>query len=60
MMATGGVATAVTIGVSVASTGVKNITSSTAFLSEKTAQQVVDQMNHHFSQQGWNSTNPTS
>ncbi|MGO9057803.1 MAG: DUF4410 domain-containing protein [Candidatus Binataceae bacterium] len=58
--ATGGAAAAATIGVSVASTGVKNITSSTAYLSKKTAQQVVDQMNNYFSQQGWNSTTPGS
>jgi Domain of unknown function (DUF4410) len=58
--AAGGAAAAASIGVNVAAGGIKSVTSSTAFLSKKTAQQVVDQMNNYFSQQGWNPTAPNS
>jgi hypothetical protein len=54
--ATGGAAAIAMVSVNVAAGGVKTVTSSTGYLSKKTAQQVVDQMNNYFSQQGWNST----
>jgi hypothetical protein len=41
---------------SVASTGVKNITSSTAYLTDQSAKQIVSQSNNYFSQQGWSPT----
>jgi Domain of unknown function (DUF4410) len=58
--AAGGAAAAATIGVNVAATGVKNITSSTAYLTQQSAKQIVDQTNSYLSQQGWSPTAPTS
>lgn len=58
--AAGGAAAAASIGVNVAATGVKNITSSTAYLTDQSAKQVVGQTNNYFSQQGWSPTAPTS
>jgi hypothetical protein len=58
--AAGGAAAAATIGVNVAATGVKHVTSSTAYLAEQSAKQIVDQMNNYFSQQGWNPVAPST
>jgi hypothetical protein len=58
--AAGGAAAAATLGVDVASTGVKGVTSSTGFLVDSSAKQVVNQANNYFSQQGWNPTIPSS
>lgn len=58
--AAGGAAAAASIGVNVAATGVKNVTSSTAYLTQQSAKQIVDQANNYFSQQGWNPTAPNS
>jgi hypothetical protein len=54
--AAGGAAAAASIGVNVAATGVKNITSSTAYLTDQSAKQIVSQTNNYFSQQGWSPT----
>jgi Domain of unknown function (DUF4410) len=54
--AAGGTAAAVSLGVNVAAGGVKNITSSTAYLSDQSAKQVINQANNYFSQQGWSPT----
>lgn len=58
--AAGGATAAATIGVNVAATGVKNVTSSTAYLTDQSAKQVVSQANNYLSQQGWNPTTPSS
>ncbi len=58
--AAGGAAAAATIGVNVAATGVKNVTSSTSYLGDQTAKQIVDQMNNYFSQQGWSASAPNT
>jgi len=58
--AAGGAAAAATIGVNVAATGVKHVTSSTSYLAEQSAKQIVDQMNNYFSQQGWNPLTPST
>jgi len=58
--AAGGAAAAATIGVNVAATGVKNVTSSTAYLTDQSAKQVVSQANNYFSQQDWSPTTPSS
>ncbi|MGO9056805.1 MAG: DUF4410 domain-containing protein [Candidatus Binataceae bacterium] len=58
--AAGGAAAAASIGVNVAATGVKNVTSSTAYLTDQSAKQVVSQTNNYFSQQGWNPSAPGS
>jgi Domain of unknown function (DUF4410) len=58
--AAGGAAAAATIGVNVAATGVKNITSSTAYLTQQSAKQIVDQTNSYLSQQGWSPTSQNS
>jgi hypothetical protein len=54
--AAGGAAAAATIGVNVAATGVKNITSATAYLAQQSAKQILDQTNNYLSQQGWSPT----
>jgi len=54
--AAGGAAAAASIGVNVAAGGVKSITSSTSYLADQSAKQIVDQTNNYFSQQGWNPT----
>jgi hypothetical protein len=56
----GAAAAAASIGVNLASTGVKNITSSTAYLAQQSAKQIVDQTNSYFSQQGWIPATPGS
>ncbi len=58
--AAGGAAAAATVGVNVAAAGVKHVTSSTSYLAEQTAKQIVDQLNNYFSQQGWNPTAPST
>lgn len=54
--AAGGAAAAASLGVNLAAGGVKNITSSTAYLSKQSARQITDQANSYFSQQGWSPT----
>jgi hypothetical protein len=58
--AAGGAAAAASIGVNVAATGVKNITSSTAYLTDQSAKQIVSQTNNYFSQQGWSPSAPSA
>ncbi len=58
--AAGGAAAAASLGVNVAAAGVKNVTSSTGYLGDQTAKQIVDQMNGYFSQHGWSASAPTS
>ncbi len=58
--AAGGATAAASIGINVAATGVKNITSSTAYLTDQSAKQIVSQTNNYFSQQGWSPTAPSS
>lgn len=53
--AAGGAAAAASIGVNVAAGGVKNVTSSTGFLADKTITQIVDQISAYYSKQGWGS-----
>ncbi len=52
--AAGGVSAA-TIGVNVAMGGVKNYTSATGFLADKTSDEIVDQITEYYAQQGWSS-----
>jgi hypothetical protein len=58
--AAGGAAAAASIGVNVASSGVENFTSSTAYLTGQSAKQIVSQANNYLSRQGWNPTAPSS
>jgi hypothetical protein len=58
--AAGGAAAAASVGVNVATGGIKTITSATSYLGDQSAKQIVDQTNNYFSQQGWNPTTPTS
>lgn len=58
--AAGGAAAAASLGVNVAAGGIKNVTSSTAYLSDQSAKQIISQSNNYFSQQGWNPTTPSS
>lgn len=51
-----GAGAAASVGVNVAAAGVKSIRSSTAYLSDQTAKQIVLQANSFFSQQGWGRT----
>lgn len=51
--AAGGAAAAASLGVNLASSGVKNVTSSTGYLADKTSKQIVDQLNNYMSQHGW-------
>ena len=53
--AAGGATAAASLGVNVAASGVKNITSSTGYLADKTSTQIVDQMSQYYQQQGWGS-----
>lgn len=53
--AAGGTAAAVSLGVNVAAGGVKNITSSTGYLVDKTSDQIVQQMVNYYNRQGWSS-----
>lgn len=52
--AAGGVSAA-TIGVNVAMGGVKNYTSATGFLADKTSDGIVDQITEYYAQRGWSS-----
>jgi hypothetical protein len=51
--AAGGATAAATLGVNVAAGGVKNVTSSTGFLVDKTTDQIVQQVVNYYNQQGW-------
>jgi hypothetical protein len=55
--AAGGAAAA---SIDVASSGVENFTSSTAYLTGQSAKQIVSQANNYLSRQGWNPTAPSS
>ena len=52
--AAGGVSAA-TVGVNLAMGGVKNYTSATGFLADKTSDEIVDQIAQYYAQQGWSS-----
>ena len=56
----GGAAAAASLGVNVAAGGVKSVTSSTSYLADQSAKQIVTQVNNFASQQGWNPTSPNS
>lgn len=58
--AAAGGAAAATIGVNDAAPGVKHVTSSTSYLGDQTANQIVDQLNNYFSQQGWIAPGPNT
>jgi len=58
--AAGGAAAAASLGVNVAAGGVKSVTSSTSYLADQSAKQIVTQVNNFASQQGWNPTSPNS
>ena len=51
--AAGGATAAASLAVNVAAGGVKNVTSSTGFLADKTAKQIVDQVSKYYAKQGW-------
>lgn len=51
--AAGGAAAFATLGANVAMGGAKTVTSSTNYLGDKTADQIVDQLMKYFQQQGW-------
>jgi hypothetical protein len=51
--AAGGATAAASLAVNVAAGGVKNVTSSTGFLADKTTTQIVDQVNGYYAKQGW-------
>ena len=51
--AAAGAGAAATVGMNAAAGGVKSVTSSTGFLADKTATQVVDQLTSYFAQNGW-------
>jgi len=51
--AAGGATAAATLGANVAASGVKNVTSSTGFLADKTVKQITDQLSSYYAQQGW-------
>lgn len=51
--AAGGATAAASLGVNLAAGGVKNFTSSTGFLADKTAKQVGDQISSYYANQGW-------
>jgi Domain of unknown function (DUF4410) len=53
--AAGGTAAAVSLGVNVAAGGVKNVTSSTGYLVDKTSDQIVEQVTNYYNRQGWSS-----
>lgn len=53
--AAGGATAAATLAVNVAAGGVKNVTSSTGFLADKTTTQIVDQVSGYYAKQGWGS-----
>jgi hypothetical protein len=58
--AAGGAAAAASLGLNLAAGGVKSVTSSTAYLTDQSAKQIVSQTNNYFSQQGWNPPRPSS
>src|SRR5262249_20968272 len=51
--AAGGAAAAASLGVNVAAGGVKTYTSSTGYLADKTAEQIVQQFSNYYDRQGW-------
>ena len=51
--AAGGATAAASLAVNVAAGGVKNVTSSTGYLADKTSAQIVDQVNGYYAKQGW-------
>jgi hypothetical protein len=51
--AAGGATAAESLAVNVAAGGVKNVTSSTGYLADKTSGQIVDQVNGYYAKQGW-------
>lgn len=51
--AAGGAAAGASLAANVAAGGVKNVTSSTGFLADKTAKQIVDQVSAYYAQQRW-------
>lgn len=51
--AAGGATAAASLAVNVAAGGVKNVTSSTGYLADKTASQIVDQVSAYYAKQGW-------
>jgi hypothetical protein len=53
--AAGGAAAAASLGVNIAAGGVKNVTSSTGYLVDKTTDQIVQQMVNYYNRQGWSS-----
>ena len=53
--AAGGATAAATLGVNVAAGGVKNVTSSTGYLVDKTTDQIVQQVVNYYNRQGWSS-----
>src|SRR5271156_277943 len=53
--AAGGTAAAVSLGVNVAAGGVKNVTSSTGYLVDKTTDQIVELVVNYYNRQGWSS-----
>ena len=53
--AAGGATAAASLGVNIAAGGVKNVTSSTGYLVDKTTDQIVQQMVNYYNRQGWSS-----
>jgi hypothetical protein len=53
--AAGGAAAAASLGVNLAAGGVKNVTSSTGYLVDKTTDQIVQQVVNYYNRQGWQS-----
>jgi hypothetical protein len=53
--AAGGAAAAASLGVNIAAGGVKNVTSSTGYLVDKTTDQIVQQLVNYYNRQGWQS-----
>ena len=51
--AAGGATAAASLGVNLAAGGVKNVTSSTGYLVDKTADQIVQQVVNYYNRQGW-------
>jgi hypothetical protein len=51
--AAGGAAAAASLGVNIAAGGVKNVTSSTGYLVDKTTDQIVQQVINYYNRQGW-------
>jgi hypothetical protein len=51
--AAGGATAAASLAVNVAAGGVKNVTSSTGYLADKTTTQIVDQVSAYYTRQGW-------